>query len=240
MSSDVIWARTGKILAALASIAGVVVAISSVRSCMHNSSPVLEAEIRPMNIVIPFTYSEILQGVSSKSTINETLRQLEGSTGLVALTLINAGEKPIRDVKVKIPFANLYVEKTESGFRKLSHNEFGITLPEVPHGEPLIVYVWTKNILGYRSYFLNEEDFVISHSEGVAKKTLFLEASGFALWLYRNSVIVIGFSVLGLLVLSLAGLSLGTYIFGSKNNATDTSNSRQIKESNRPRKIKKI
>jgi hypothetical protein len=197
--SERFWARVGQIGTALAGIAAVVGIIIA----LNTPSSRLVAEIRPMAFRLPVTAGEIAKLAPAGASLGE-LMKVGRATGLVKIDLYNNGDFPISAIHINVADAVLYAKGTEGvdDAAVLASDNSGTTLDSLTQGSSLTIYVWTgTQAETYRHWANLDDKFKITYSQGVARKSIYIEGGRLSGWFERNNdVIPIGLGFMGVIV----------------------------------------
>ena len=202
--SERVWARVGQIGTALAGIAAVIALIIS----LNTASSRLVAEIRPMAFRLPVTVDQLAELTKTDKPVSAALGNLmrvARATSLVKIDLYNTGDFPISGIHINVTDAVLYAKGTAGvdDSSVLPSDQSGTTLESLTQGSTVTIYVWTgTQAENYRHWPSLDDKFRITFSQGVARKSIYIEGSPIAGWFDRYGAIPIGVA----LTLSLIGL----------------------------------
>lgn len=140
---------------------------------------ILQSELKASNRFDAIT----VEGKNSKLTLDDLAEKLTTESikragplaqldyppdGQMRIVVTNAGKLPATKVRVRVPEADLYIAKRQSGFEVVPHTEDGIELGNMNQGSSMEVFAFSRD--GYRyteNYCSYSCDLVVAHEQGL-------------------------------------------------------------------------
>jgi len=136
------------------------------------------------------TLNELANWVSQESLnkckeIYDLIGKTKNCEGFVKAYITNDGELPAKDVRFIVKYAQIYAIEENKNYEIIYNNEKGISIPLIPQRQKITVLAWTRND-DYRSWLSVEDQFILSHLEGIGDIEIHIPSHHFFAFLDKN------------------------------------------------------